>query len=211
MFFLKFIGCGAGFSRGLGNNSAILYQDKPENGYFLIDCGESTRVKLVEMDLLPYLKGVFITHLHGDHIYGLEMLGFYWKFVRTEPLPLYLPSLDIWKELDKIFMPTMQDIQDSEGNPQRAYFKDYFHTYIGPAFNLDENLYLEFVEANHVPKKECYGLRINIDAKEYLYTSDQATQVEDIGYDMIWHDCSFYDQGKAKKGGLLDWAYKIKL
>lgn len=64
---LEFLGCGAGFSVGLGNNNVMIYDDTPENGYWLIDCGETTRVKLVERGLADKCLGVIVTHIHGDH------------------------------------------------------------------------------------------------------------------------------------------------
>lgn len=39
---------------------------------YLIDCGEGTQYRLLEMRIRPgRLKGIFITHLHGDHYFGL--------------------------------------------------------------------------------------------------------------------------------------------
>ncbi len=43
-----------------------------ENESFLIDCGEGTQFRLLEHRIRPgRLKGVFISHLHGDHYFGL--------------------------------------------------------------------------------------------------------------------------------------------
>lgn len=40
--------------------------------YYLIDCGEGTQYRLLEQKIRPgRLKGIFITHLHGDHYFGL--------------------------------------------------------------------------------------------------------------------------------------------
>jgi len=40
--------------------------------YYLIDCGEGTQYRLIEQKIRPgRLKGIFITHLHGDHYFGL--------------------------------------------------------------------------------------------------------------------------------------------
>lgn len=39
---------------------------------YLIDCGEGTQYRLLEHHLRPgRLKGIFISHLHGDHYFGL--------------------------------------------------------------------------------------------------------------------------------------------
>jgi ribonuclease Z len=43
-----------------------------ENDYFLIDCGEGTQLQLLRYKLRPgRLRGIFISHLHGDHYFGL--------------------------------------------------------------------------------------------------------------------------------------------
>lgn len=42
------------------------------NEYYLVDCGEGTQYRLLEQRIRPgRLKGIFITHLHGDHYFGL--------------------------------------------------------------------------------------------------------------------------------------------
>lgn len=40
--------------------------------FFLIDCGEGTQKQLRKFGINPLkLKAIFISHLHGDHVYGL--------------------------------------------------------------------------------------------------------------------------------------------
>jgi ribonuclease Z len=60
---------------------------------YLIDCGEGTQYRLLEMHLRPSrLKGIFITHLHGDHYFGLfGLLTSMSLGQRLEPLHLFGP------------------------------------------------------------------------------------------------------------------------
>ena len=45
------------------------------NDYFLIDCGEGTQLRLIAQRARPgRLKYIFISHLHGDHYFGLAPL-----------------------------------------------------------------------------------------------------------------------------------------
>lgn len=62
--------------------------------YYLVDAGEGVQQQLVRNGINPLrLRGVFISHLHGDHVYGLfpliATLGLYGK--RT-PLDVYAPA-----------------------------------------------------------------------------------------------------------------------
>lgn len=61
--------------------------------YFLIDCGEGTQYRLLEMRIRPgRLKGIFITHLHGDHYFGLfGLLTSLSLSQRTDDLLLFGP------------------------------------------------------------------------------------------------------------------------
>lgn len=60
---------------------------------FLVDCGEGTQVQLLRYRMrISKLKHIFISHLHGDHYYGLPgLLTSMSLGQRTEPLYLYGP------------------------------------------------------------------------------------------------------------------------
>ncbi|MCB9265763.1 MAG: MBL fold metallo-hydrolase [Lewinellaceae bacterium] len=46
-----------------------------QENHYLIDCGEGTQIRMDEFRVRRYkIKQIFISHLHGDHIYGL--IGF---------------------------------------------------------------------------------------------------------------------------------------
>lgn len=65
-----------------------------DNRYFLIDCGEGTQLQLAEYKLPVHkINHIFISHLHGDHIFGLPGLLFSYALSgRTAPLHLYSPA-----------------------------------------------------------------------------------------------------------------------
>ncbi|WP_428660260.1 ribonuclease Z [Runella sp.] len=64
-----------------------------ENECYLIDCGEGTQYRLLEHKIRPSrLRGVFISHLHGDHYFGLiGLLSSFNLGGRTEELFLIGP------------------------------------------------------------------------------------------------------------------------
>lgn len=68
-----FLGTGAGVPAKKRNVSAIALKLLAEQGtIWLFDCGEGTQHQILRTSLKPgKIDKIFITHLHGDHIYGL--------------------------------------------------------------------------------------------------------------------------------------------
>ncbi|MDF2667789.1 MAG: ribonuclease [Paenibacillus sp.] len=73
---LYFLGTGAGMPSKERNVTSIALRLYEERGTFwLFDCGEGTQHQILRSSLkLSKLEFIFITHLHGDHIYGLPGL-----------------------------------------------------------------------------------------------------------------------------------------
>ena len=67
---LTILGCHSATPRENNHTSSQLLKIK-EN-LFLIDCGEGTQIQLRKAKInLSRIKHIFISHLHGDHFYGL--------------------------------------------------------------------------------------------------------------------------------------------
>lgn len=64
-----------------------------QNDLFLIDCGEATQYRLIEQRIRPSrIRCIFISHLHGDHYFGLPpLLSSLNLSGRTEDLWLFGP------------------------------------------------------------------------------------------------------------------------
>ncbi|WP_043932858.1 ribonuclease Z [Bacillus sp. EB01] len=73
---LLFLGTGAGLPAKLRNVTAVALKLLEERGsVWLFDCGEATQHQILHTSLKPRrIEKIFITHLHGDHIYGLPGL-----------------------------------------------------------------------------------------------------------------------------------------
>lgn len=97
---LKFLGTGAGMPSKLRNTSAVILNLSAEGeGYWLFDCGEATQHQILHTSLKPRkISKIFITHLHGDHIFGLPGLLSSRAFLGgDDPLDIYgPPGLDEW-------------------------------------------------------------------------------------------------------------------
>ncbi len=92
---LLFLGTGSGVPSKLRNVSSIALKLLAErNSVWLFDCGEGTQHQILKTTLKPRkIEKIFITHMHGDHIYGLPGLlssrGFQGG---EEPVTVYGPK-----------------------------------------------------------------------------------------------------------------------
>jgi ribonuclease Z len=73
---ILFLGTGAGIPAKLRNVTSIALKLLEERGaIWLFDAGEATQHQVLHTSIKPRrIEKVFITHLHGDHIYGLPGL-----------------------------------------------------------------------------------------------------------------------------------------
>ncbi|MFK9093185.1 ribonuclease Z [Bacillus salipaludis] len=71
-----FLGTGAGMPAKLRNVTSIALKLLEERGaIWLFDAGEATQHQILHTSIKPRrIEKIFITHLHGDHIYGLPGL-----------------------------------------------------------------------------------------------------------------------------------------
>ena len=101
-----------------------------EGRWLLIDCPHPIRKMMLESAApidVGHLDGVVLTHLHGDHVSGLEGLAFFDHFLlrrRTVLATHPRVAADLW---DRHYAATMADIIAADGTrqPPRG-FEDYF-------------------------------------------------------------------------------------
>ncbi|MCM1150753.1 MAG: ribonuclease Z [Alistipes sp.] len=62
--------------------------------YYLVDAGEGVQQQMIRAGINPLkLRAAFISHLHGDHVYGLfPLLSTLGLYGRRTPLPVYAPA-----------------------------------------------------------------------------------------------------------------------
>lgn len=89
---LTILGCYAATPRSLTNPTSQVLEIK--NRLFLIDCGEGTQVQLRKNKLkFSKINHVFISHLHGDHFFGLiGLISTFALLGRVTDLHVYGPK-----------------------------------------------------------------------------------------------------------------------
>lgn len=91
-FRVHILGCGSALPTLHHNASAQVVEIRGK--LFQVDCGEGTQVQLRRSRLrFTKISAVFITHLHGDHCFGLiGMLSTFGLLGRTARLAIYAPA-----------------------------------------------------------------------------------------------------------------------
>lgn len=89
---LTILGCYAATPRTITNPTAQILEIR--NRMFLIDCGEGTQVQLRKNKLkFSKINHIFISHLHGDHFYGLVgLISTFMLLNRKTDLHVYGPK-----------------------------------------------------------------------------------------------------------------------
>ena len=101
-FTVTILGCGSALPTTRHNGSAQIVNIREK--LFLIDCAEGTQVHLRRNHIsLNRLQTVCISHLHGDHCFGLPgLISTQGLLGRTAPLHIYGPE-----DIETVFRPML--------------------------------------------------------------------------------------------------------
>lgn len=91
---ITFLGTSSGMPTKQRNVTGIALAPAQTKRWYLIDCGEATQHQLLHTSLsLLHLQAIMITHIHGDHCYGLPgLLATAAVYGRTEALSIVAPN-----------------------------------------------------------------------------------------------------------------------
>lgn len=128
-FRVHILGCGSALPTLHHNASAQVVEIRGK--LFLVDCGEGTQVQLRRSRLrFTKISAVFITHLHGDHCFGLiGMLSTFGLLGRTARLAIYAPAAleDMLKQQMQLFCHDFDyevDFHAVDTTQQQVIFED---------------------------------------------------------------------------------------
>lgn len=172
----------------LGNNSAIpAFGRNPtaqvlqlEDEFFLIDCGEGTQLRLAKYKIRrSKIQHIFISHLHGDHYFGLIGLITSMSLLsRTQDLHIYAPA-----ELEQII-----NLQLSVAATKLSY-KLNFHALTSDKVIVDENKFTV----------SCFAVRHRIECWGFIFKQKKKPRkIDPVRIKSYEIPSSFYE--KLQKG-----------
>lgn len=192
---LFFLGTGSAFTVGNENYQSNMILETDSKQRLLIDCGSDARFSLYEQKLsYKDIAAVYISHLHADHIGGLEWLAFTTKFDPACCKPHLYLSPDLVDDLWKALSPGLYSLQEFPIN-LHSYFN--VHVIKDKIFEW-ENILFHIYPTLHVmlshQKMPSYGLHFQADGKHVCittdtqYTPDLLHQTYEQA-DLIFQDC----------------------
>lgn len=185
--YLQIIGCGHSESIKLHNNNALVRSDQ---GSLLIDCGHTIKHALSHQDLsIDDIDAIYISHVHGDHVFGLERFAYECRYLYDKKIDLYMHKSiygELWENTLKGSLG-----RNSEGE---CSLEDYFNVIFieNDAFEAF-GVHYEIFPVKHTPGKPAYGLHINNDL---IYTTDTTEILEVLqsrSFTNCFHDVSLTD------------------
>lgn len=198
MLKLIFLGSGSAFTVGADNFQSNMLLITETNQKLLIDCGTDIRFSLHSAGF-SYLDitDIYISHLHSDHVGGLEYVAFSTLFNPKCQKPTLHLSKDIWVDLwDRTLSGGLRSIQGDIAHLE-TYFninkiaRDSHFVWQGIEFNL--------VKVIHVNSgfyiMPSYGLFFELERNKVFLSTDTQFCIETIGKfyeeaDIIFHDCN---------------------
>jgi len=209
---INFLGTSAQIPTAKRNHSAILINYKDEN--ILVDCGEGTQRQFRKAKLNPCrITKILITHIHGDHTFGLPGLISTLNFSGyNKELHVYCPKgakkiIEDFIDLDHLNNGFKIKIQEVSGK-----------------FYESEDFYLQAESMEHGIPTNAYSFviksKIRIDkAKLKKYKIKEGPFLKDIklGKDIIYEGKKYkakdltYNEEEKKVSIVLDTLYNNKI
>lgn len=182
---LTFLGTSAGKPTKQRGVSALALEFDQDNKWYLFDCGEGTQRQIIQSKLhAGKLDAIFITHLHGDHYYGLPGLLSTRKLdMSLNPLSVYGPKgirkfLECALDVSEVNLGYILNIM--EYMPQDEFIFERFSLKVLPLVHSKESA------AFYIKEKDARKIIIAGDnAKPYIL----GKYLQNL--DLLVHECTF--------------------
>ncbi|MEK3731045.1 MULTISPECIES: MBL fold metallo-hydrolase [Paenibacillus] len=193
---LQMLGTGSAFAKKYYNNNALLLDD---DFTLLIDCGSTAPLALHEMGRsLNDIDAVLITHIHADHVGGLEELAFMMKMKFKRRIPLYIGealAAPLWDH-------TLRGGLYQQG--EISCLEDIFDVRPlkpGVKADISKGITVELIQTRHIPGKDSYSLYLN---DRIFYSADMVFDPELLNKlvnerecELILHECQLQGPGEV--------------
>lgn len=158
----------------LGNNSAVPAFDRHptsqvitlDGTLFLIDCGEGTQIQMINYKIRrSKISHIFISHLHGDHYFGLVgLINTFGLLSHQQEMHIYGPA-----PLQQIIQ-----LQLNVANTKLCY-PIHFHTITSEGVLVENDKYqVKTFRTNH--RIECYGFVVKEKRKPRKLVAERLKQ-----------------------------------
>lgn len=189
---ITMIGTGNAFAKQHYNNNALIQQ---HSFNLLVDCGITLPHALYEQGYsFDQLDGVLISHIHSDHVGGLESYAFQMMFRYKKKATLFIAESlvePLWETSLKGGL--------VQGN--FTSIEDYFNVIPlipNTTYELAPDLHIKLIQTEHIPNKDSYSILFN---DTFFYSADMTfnpqllQQLVNDGVQTIYHDCQLESPG----------------
>ncbi|WP_223066424.1 MBL fold metallo-hydrolase [Paenibacillus caui] len=192
---LQMLGTGNAFAKTNYNNNALVYSN---DFTLLIDCGITAPVSLYELGRnWGQIDACLITHIHADHVGGLEEFAFQMKYVYKRRPVLYIAESLVQPLWDH----TLKGGMSQENMNTLADFFEVRPLQEGNIYSLFPSLTVQLIRTPHITGKNSYSLVLNGDI---FYSADMTFQPEllkklvyERGVKRIFHECQLIGPGEV--------------
>lgn len=190
---IQMLGTGNAFGKKYYNNNALITTGQHK---LMVDCGITAPISLYQLGkTFNDIDGILISHIHADHVGGLEELAFQMVFVYKRKPKLYIS--------EELVQPLWE--HTLRGGLQQDTFRaldDFFE--VVPLqeqtpYQICEGLVVELLRTDHIPNKTSFSFYFN---NRIFYSADMRFNpallqqlVEERGCEHILHDCQLINPG----------------